>query len=840
MPVNHSSLVQIIADNKQKKLVAKQIIEANPNAVSVLSKLVTDRGNIRDINNDNLSINKSIFEDIRSKISSSKANNDNITKLFPDIELSIQILVSSILSPKKMTDVQLNYKLDKRLNLNPLISIDLLGKIKAYMNDVYELEDKLPEIVREALFTSGAYVLAIIPEASVDEIINTDLFPSYAVEEFQSRVNNLMKDIIKPINLLKNAQNNTIPNITDNVSTENFINYLTSEACLNITDNSRIFQFSNLKDNIRNSIIKSAMKTNSSIAQESLDKLEYIDIFRNKGNSLEIKDTLIVKQKAETKRKSIGRPMVMKIPTESIIPVFTPGDETNHIGYFVLLDQTGKPISSTTNNNTSPTNPFNPTVNNQISPIQKAYNNLISSPDKGVNVNQLYDIYKNVLEKQLYSSIRNSLYGSNVEIANKNEIYFMMFSRALADQKTNLLFIPKELVIYFTFYYNDIGIGKSLLDNLSILSSLRAILLFSKIMAQSKQAIDVTKVNISLDPNDQDPEKTIEQIQDSVLKLRQNYFPLGINNPADLLNWIQKAGLQFSYENNPLIPNVKIDFENVNLQHSIPNSELETDLRKQSILALGLTPEIIDNGFSPEFATTIVNNNVLLSKRISIYGRKLSKHLSKLTGIVLYNDEELRDIITKEVLEHKSEIISGLSEEHKRIIESDETKFIDLFIKDISDNLIIELPKPENTNLSNLSAEFDLYKENLDKVIESVISTEIFTDDIAGDISGQMDTIKIIFKHHLLRRWMNDNNYYPEVLDLSSNDDDNVNKLLETVKDHLSLTMKNSDKLLSMVTTYKKEIDEHLKKINMNDGAAVIDDAPSKTNDTGSVDDLSL
>ena len=50
--------------------------------------------------------------------------------------------------------------------------------------------------------------------------------------------------------------------------------------------------------------------------------------------------------------------------------------------------------------------------------------------------------------------------------------------------------------------------------------------------------------------------------------------------------------------------------------HIKPDTELEEELDKRAIMALGLTPEIVDTGFSPEFATTVVANNVLLAKRV--------------------------------------------------------------------------------------------------------------------------------------------------------------------------------------------------------------------------------
>lgn len=839
MPIKPSSLVSIINQNKDKKLVATKIIETNPKVLPVIPKLISDADTSRSMANpDNrLNINRSLLENIYHKIKSVKQNNKNIIKLFPDIELAIQILVSSILSPKKMTDIQLNYKLDKNFDINTVAVANIIEKVKTYINDEYELEEKLPEILREALFNSGAYALAVIPESSVDEIINTDLLPSYSTEDFKQRADIIISNLVKPINIL-NIGDRVVPlETTGKPSADNLIKHMASEAYVNITDNIGILRFSKIREKINKSLVNNAIKRNTAISTESREKLDYMDIFRQKSSISQIKDIEFVKTKTETKRKSVGKPMVIKIPTEAVIPIFIPGDETEHIGYFILLDETGKPLNTEIKD--TDMSQLNSVINqssqgSQLTPVQKAYNSLVGDNTTNVDINQLFNLYKDVLERQIYQSVKNSLYGSNIEIANKNDIYFLMFTRALGEQRTSVLYVPKEMLVYFAFYYNELGLGKSLLENLSVLCSLRAILLFSKVMAYAKQSIDVTKVNIALDPNDPDPEKTIEQVQDSVLKLRQNYFPLGINNPVDLVNWIQRAGLQFSYSNNPLLPNIQIDFENANIQHTVPSSELEEDLRKQTILALGLTPETIDSGFTPEFATTVVNNNILLSKRVSIYQKSTMKHLSAFLSAIIYNDEDLRTELRKEILENIDALNDQLSDDEKQLLTKSKDEFIEYFLNKFGESLYIELPKPENTNLTNLSAEYDIYKDNLEKVLDSVLSSEIFTENIAGELSQHIDTIKNVYKHHLLRTWMANNNFYPEALEFGkqNNENDDADKLIEIIQEHLVGTSRNSDKLLNLLQTYKDALNKDLEKIS-GDGASSSSFSGSSTDDNG-------
>lgn len=842
MPVSPNSLIDVINKNKSKKLVASKIIETNPKTLSVIPKLIRDPMVQSNIERDNIQVNRAILENIHDRIQSTKQNNKNIIKLFPDIELAIQILVSSILSPKKMTDIQLNYRLNKRLNAPPSVSSELLSIVKEYVNEHYELEENLSDVVREALFNSGAYVMAVVPESSVDDLINTDLLPSFSTEDFKHKVDHLMHRLVDPVNLIPSA---TAPRtLSQTPKADEFVQYLASETMVHLTDNVNILRFGDLQDKVRGSLIRHSLKRNVAISQESMDKVSYMDIFRQKSSMISNKNVEFIKQKEETQRKSIGRPMVIKIPTESIIPVFIPGNEKEHTGYFVLLDETGKPLNTESQNlsASSAANLASINTQSQQTPIQKAYQNLVSDSSSNIDVNQLFGLYKDVLEKQIYETIRNSLYGSNVDVASKNDIYFLMFTRALANQRTNLLYIPKELVVYFAFYYNELGVGKSLLDNLSVLSSLRAIMLFAKVMAQAKQAIDVTKVNITLDPNDPDPDKTIEQVQDSVLKLRQNFLPLGINNPVDLVNWIQRAGLQFAYQNNPLLPNVRIDFENANLEHTVPNSELEEDLRKQTILALGLSPETVDNGFSPEFATTVVNNNLLLSKRVGFYQKQLTRHLNKLNSMLIYNDEDLRANMRKYLLDNIDQLQETLTQPEKELLNKDRAGFIEYYIDKVSENILIELPKPDNTNITTLSQEYAVYKENLAAVLDSVVSTELFSEDVSGDFSAHVETVKNLYMHALLRKWMADNDYYPEVLGLFNGTDEEINNTLATITEHMTSMMRNSSRLMTLMQKFKEATNHDLSAVNGQAADAASTDTSSGdtggSEDTGGMDDM--
>lgn len=815
MPTDPSSLIKVIRDNRLKKTAATTIVEGNPARLPIISKLTADKTTVKDVDKEeNFRINRSTLETLYAKMSALRTNNKHIITLFPDIELAIQILVSSILSPKKMTDIQLNYRFNKNFIKNPNVSSGLLETIKGYIEETYELEDKLPEIVREALFMSGSCPYAVIAESSVDDLINADLVSVLSTEEFNRSIDVVFERCASPINLINNtALSNKRKLKAKNNNVNDLVDYLIGESSVFVTDNPGILKVGEIRDKITSTIIKKETRGNQVISQESLDKIEYLDVFRTRSTA-KPKQVQFIKSKEETVRKSIGKPLFIKLPPQSVIPAFSPGNESEHLGYFVLLDDNYKPISGGFND--SDLNRLDQTLhspNRNNSPIQKAYNNLIASTNTdNIDINSLFETYKNVLETQLFSTIKSALNGKSVSISERNDIYFTMFCRALQEQKTTILYLRKESVVYYAFQYNELGIGKSLLDNLAVQSSLRAILLFARVMSEAKQAIDVTTVNIEFDPDDPDPEKTAELAQSSIMKLRQNFLPLGINNPVDLVNWVQRAGIRFTYSNNPLIPSTQISFESGGVGHVVPDSGLEEELRKQSIIALGLPPETVDNGFSPEFARTVINNNILLSKRVGVYQKKLNALNTKMINILIFNDEDLRYRIKENILEIEKELIESLTEEEKNLFDKDKEKFIEYYVDNIADNLYVELPKPEETDISNLSAEYDLYKENLDKVLESIISTEIFSEDLSGDIANNIDSIRNVYKHYLLRKWMADNNFYPETLEITDSNAEEVESLLTGIATHLTSTMRNSDRLFRMMKEVKEAVNLDMNK----------------------------
>jgi hypothetical protein len=847
--------------NSGKNYPAVDLVQKNPELAALVSKLTRsrDRTESQIINSDgNSAIDQSQMLGISDKIKTKRKDNENIIQLFPDIELGIQILVSSILSPKDMVKTELIYKLKDSIFPSE-ITMGLHDIVRKHLENHYDLLKDLPVLLRESLFGTGSYIKTVIPESILDDIIHQR---TISKESLNLASESGFAQISKSIGILGGYEQDkriglesiftgSKPAASSGALFQRLNgNVSVFDDKINITDSMELLKFSKLKESVRKKAIRKL-----AVESNRLDNTIMTNIMFGEPTG-KSQNLLVVPDKGSSSRKSIGRPLTMKMPSEAVIPVYIPGDETKHIGYFVLIDSSGYPVSANSNlQGTQSLSSLWQQANQGGSSsglIQKARQNLIAGNCNDTNnLDQIVRIYGSIVETNLVNRLRNGVYESEYEISENEEVYRIMLARSLAGKFTTMVYIPEEFMTYFAFKYHPNGTGKSLLDDLKIITSIRSILLFARVMALTKSAINLTHVNMNLDPNDPDPEKTIEMGMHEVLKMRQNYLPLGINTPTDLVDWINRAGFEFTFDGHPGIPQTKFEFESRNIQHQVPDDSLDESLRKQTYMAFGISPETIDNGFNSEFATTVVSNNILLSKRVSQYQDILCRQLVDYVQKLLSCDE----VFKKEALDFLKEN-KGLMEktfsaqEVKDLDEDTEDGNLLYAIEKYLEYLDIELPKPDETSVDTQLEAYTKYEEALDKAITSWISPDIITSDVSGEISSYADTIKNIVRAHYLRQWMSDNNFLSELGDMVTKDEDGKANMdvFDINKAHIEGLVKMSVRFIDSMKSVKAAADKDIQNLGTEpaqsggDGSQSGDDGGSQDGGAqgGGMDDFSL
>ena len=813
---------------KEKKVSAKlpQLINKNKNLAALVSKLRKEdsnrddknTGNTKAINSNNL---PAISESIKDKI----LNNETIVKLFPDIELSIQILTSSILAPNDMGSTNLIY-LNKDTKIPTEIKIGILDTIKTYISTNYKLEDKLSTIVREAMFTKGAYVEAIIPEAAIDAMINEDN-TEVSVESFVEKNTNKKKINILAMEEDKNTYSLEDMNISlekkDNIKKETdlTLKITEEELMIDITDNFALLGISKkLSDNIVNKISTEMYK------DEKITKTEENQFEKLFKDMKDVKDktSVTILTLDQLDRETVGKPLVIKLPVESVIPVHVTGDKSKHLGYFVLLNEKGTPIGRTNTVWDLDNKDYNLDMAKKARSVIDKANTAINGFSKNEpTLDDMEEIYSHIITAKIKKRLSGGLLGDLAAIEEDNtDVYRVMMTRMLKKQKTKLLFIPSELVSYYAFKYRENGTGESLLETITVLSSIRAILLFARIMANVKNSITTTEVNATLDEQDVDPSKTMTRIISEVMKNRQTQLPIGVTRVEDLVDWTRKVGYKFNFKH-PDLPEMDITSNETNSSKVVPDAGIDEEIRKQILMAFALPPKAVEDGYDSDFATTIVQSNILFTKRVVAHQDTLlplvTEHIKKL----IKNDKNLYDIILNNINENMTLIKKYIKKstlnkdfDFKKINTDNLSKWL---TNEYINSLEIELPRIEETKTDNMKEAFDAYKSSLDDVVDMFLGSDAVPNSLVGVLGDKLEEVKTAIKNSLLRKWMSDNNYMEDFLKATSLDPDD-----KPILDIYSEFNVYIDGLANIIKPFLEELndrkvknDETLNKIDGND-----------------------
>ena len=769
---------------KLESLRSKLIANPDPQPVGKETKLNPDM---------------SYLETVTTDTGMSVAEARGLLDSLPDLELSKQIIVSSILSPNDMLQTELIYGCETDFFGD--ISQPLIKVIKDYFDNVYKIKKLLPEMIGKAIFTDGAYPMAIFPESTIDSAINSNLkITKESLELFDTQIQQNLgilgnpDRIIRPnVHLPKRA---AILSSSFESFTAEKVPYVptvhTDDLMLTVTDNPLILRAPKMVAKLaKNKIIQ--RYGGISYSPEFYNGYSFAtDNNKKENDTSSIYPTRTSKlmpildmSDVEASRDNVGHPVVFTPPTEAVIPVYEPGSPHIHIGYFIALDETGNPISTaeyddqfkdlqskTKNVSNSNSNSYGTggtsTVSSYSNYKEVASSVLGTKDNSAMDAEEAAKQYAIIVESELEQRLKNGDYNEKHTVAKATRIYRMMFTRACQAMHTQLLYVPIEFMTYLAYDYKHNGVGRSLLEKTKSIASLRMVNLMADSIASIKNAINHKDIDIVLDPNDPDPMKTIEQFLDEFTKATTAEFPVGMLNFADITDSLKRAGVSVSVSGHPGVPetNMKVNYNNNSL--AVPDKDFDERLQKRNIMALGIPPDSVNSAAEMEFAKNIVTYNYL-SAKINIVRQEITcEHLgdfirkyTRNSSILIKTLEEIIDK-NRDKLEKEMEI--------KNINSRDLALY---FINYIN----VSLPEPDTSKLENELENFNKYKDALDAFLPAFISEELLSADIVGqEIGNAMNSLLPIIKGHFLRRYLAKHNIMPELFTLiASGDMENEN-----------------------------------------------------------------
>lgn len=814
-----------------------------------------------------------------TKISDMTANDVNdarsIFQLLPETQLAMQILVSSILSPKDMVTVSANFGLEQN-RFNSELSSAMQAVIQEHFEKVYKISDLFTPSLEDSLFMTGSYPLLILPENSIDDAIN-----SVGRVTMESMSDQIKGDKLSHLGFLANppeaskdgemnlglealmghggyGTHTYVPKMIIGMNAvvddeENKVkvgDLVTFDPMIEVIDNPSILKMPALRERISQDRVEEilARQTNGvhfAISQESFGTYtEYTLGTRRKLSQAHV-PLEIVKTNHEIARDTIGHPTVMKLPSESVIPVCQPGAPRKHLGYFILLDDLGNPINSVDQRDyfTDMANSLNTNSSMGSQILAQAKRALMGQEtSRQAEREEMARVYGRMIDRELNKRAQAGPMGSQMEVTAPEEVYRVMYARRMAHQRTKVLYVPAQMMVYIAFDYNKYGIGQSLLQQSKVLGGIRVVSLLADAMAGIKNSINRTQLAITLDPSDPNPSQTVEFMVHEFAKTRQGIFPLGATNPVDINSYLQRASVDVVVTGNTRFPEVKMDVTERQSNRVKPDTDFTDKLRDAHLQAMGLSPDMVDAGQGADFATSVLANNLLLAKRVLTYQTEFEGFLNDFVIKYVLSDgalmAELRKLvddnrhkltrqqqraneISKDAKEQRAALTKGKTtatmENINERLEDLEAMGRDAVIMEFLQCLRLRLPKPDMATAEAQASAYNAREEFVDKCLGNWINEAYLTEQGLGDLKDLVPMVKEAAKAKIMRDWMADNNVMPEIFNMLTNpDQDEQPDLIRGIEDHIKSMSKSLLHVMFALATTQRRTGpavERLKKI---------------------------
>ena len=893
--------------NSGQRVPAMRLVKDNPKSAALVSKLVVDhRAPVQQkiLEPTGAGINAAGLRAIANEGMQSVNDSETVRQLLSDTDLAAQILVSVILSPQDMMGVEVGYKSDlTHWSVPHEVNTTMTNSVRSYLEEVYKIKPRLPTIVEDILFRRGSYPVAVLPENAIDDMIhnNGSELSTESMQEFRKNLDHAGNikslSILGPLDAQMTQRGPTAPggykgglglalehlitareDVTwnTNISVEWFKDDAHElerkdpqlfDTHISVTDNINLLKFPQFSAKLREVKTRSIIGKNSALSTESM--IRRVDASANSpvGTSGGItgshfhrqnqSQTVVkeIKTQDKLKRRSIGPPLEIHFPSEAVIPVHVPNQPAKQIGFFVLLDAEGNPINrgqgvnhfrelgqSLTNSS------FASSMIQRAGSAMNDNSSVLSRSSGGATMGRMYG---QMLERDLYQRLKNGLVGGNVSLAGSEDVYLLMLTRSLANQQTQVLYIPAEYMTYIALEYNTSGTGKSLLDNTKIIDSMQANLLVGTVMGALRNSVGRTHVDLKLDPDMPDPWKAIEVAMGEIIRVNGDGFPLGTINPLDIKDGLIRSQFEFGFSGHPKLPDMSVEFTEKNTNYNPPDQKLIDDLRKRRLMAFYLTPEMVDAASGADFATSVANNSTLLSKRAMVIQQELTPQLSAHVRKHVMNCGDLIDELVEIVTGHYDDIISDFDDKDdiemfdgtkvtKEDLKNDriiKAQFIKELIEDFIGGFTLTLPEPTTTKMENLTDLYNKQSAFVEEGIKAWISSDMLDASMVGEeLANHNQVITAQFKAMFLRDWQVKNGMLPELTQFTSRDENGKLEfdLAEITSTHTATMM---DVMLEMLTANKAAKEKATKAL----AAAGVEDssAPSSFGGDSSSGDAS-
>ena len=777
---------RITAKGKKRKTgytrkVPKSVLD------SILEKLVPVDGNAENYRKGSVRQYRTNNEGMRTDaqtIAQRRADANAIKNILPDMEHAERVLIATILSPRSMSKPDIGFTLDETKFTSDL-GVSLIKPIKEYFKDTYKIDTKAPEILRSILMTYGSYPVMVLPESTVDNLIRGGIEPG-TESLLQEAVTTESKKAFGFIGSTREASGNDFSIGLEDIDepAERQLTYKvgTEEIIIDnvtMTDNFNILKRGRLKDALRRHVVSRALNRNRTAWKTGLEdavvsKANIKDIHDYYASNVESSNAAtglrIIPPPDQTNNPSVGHPLLIDLPPESVIPAHKPGRPEQQLGFFIVIDpKTGDPISIDNSRDyygemratydakveANAKDDFSTTLEN----IQANMGmNTSKTMDNEQRLLENRDLYTSILETNSINALANGAFTDDLVISLSEDLVNVMLWRQMKNRQTQLLFVPRELLTYFAFEYDERGFGLSLLHKTRILHNIRVALFFANAMGNIENSRPRKRITVTVDEDDTDPYKSFDEIQQMVINKEQVSSILGgnIQSPSTLARSLAEDAYEFSLNanGNAGASSEIIDYEDIQSNINVGDQSYADDLRAMGFMSMGLQPELFDPKTQADFATTITTGNLMLARMVTELQDKYIAFQTEVVKNFARNSSIIRDEIAEQLKGNKKAVAKEFSS-----LKDDE------LVDAVIDAIRLVLPEPDTDRIDKISDELTKYAEALDTALDAYVTEDIYPE---GQGKEAVDTFKACLKAKYMRDYMAHNNILPQLNELTT------------------------------------------------------------------------
>ncbi len=770
------------------------------------------------------------------------ADIDNIFKVLPQLAFPRKILVSSILSPGDIT--KNGIVVDNTLKLSDYsLSSQMTGMVRDLLENDLEVPTKLSKWMDEALILKGCHPILTLPSSVIDTIMGISMESSSKEKIVVSE-----EDYLRPLGLLGvRTRDGNVTSFESASSFGNTSNVVPYEIGWNVgkkgdketviklpfvlTDNPAI-----LAKGIINEYNLSQKATNlyGDLSLESMvrypdpggkkPKFMPSDVRREmfKATTTEYDRILVLPTPKEIEENvNTGHPIEYHLPPDSTIPVTSPGDPTDHKYYIVLIDENGYPLSGMdrmqhildVKRSIKRSTDGSEVTSNLLSAASANLGVTDGNYDISV-IDEMARINSALIETEVVRAIMAGANSGEGKLAISDSVSKLMLSRTLKGKRTVMLYIPADYITYIAFNHNELGVGKSILEDSKTMAGMLSTLTVANIIGSVEQAIPGKNLTINLDPGDEDPLGTATFLAREAMDLNFRRFPMGLNSTIGVAEEIQMNSYSVNVTGHPAFPEVSTSMQAKESSRQPIDTELMDKLNEYMHLLFSVPPEVIGSSNQADFATSVVATNLMLLKTVIETQTVANKHLSR------YGRNYVR---FSGVMVSK---FYGLIKENKKSIPEEYKGDATEFISDFIENIRVKLPSPETENISHQMELVNAYGSAIDEAMNAYLSEEsLLLEGYAPEIiQSVLPTLKVSYKNHAMRNYLRERGILTELDIFRIGDEDAPTIVLsDELKDHSKHVIKSVREFVKAMAGVLKPNLTELK-------AAAKEDAKAKEN----------